>query len=64
MSELLKVPEVAELLGVSVHTVYSMVHRRAIPHYKPTGKLLYFKESEIIDWVQNARVEINNGGKE
>ena len=61
MSELLKVPEAAELLGVSVHTVYAMVHRRALPHYKPTGKLLYFDRDELFQWVQNARVETKQG---
>ena len=61
MSELIKVPEAADLLGVSVHTVYSMVHRRVLPHYKPTGKLLYFDRDELFQWVQNARVETKQG---
>ena len=62
MSEqLIKAQDAAELLGISISTIYSLVHRRAIPHYKPTGKLLYFNESELLDWVQSARVETKQG---
>ncbi|WP_075604067.1 helix-turn-helix transcriptional regulator [Saccharicrinis aurantiacus] len=45
------VTELAQLLGESIHTVYSRVHLKQIPYYKPGGKALLFKMCEIHDWI-------------
>nr|WP_319401813.1 helix-turn-helix domain-containing protein [uncultured Carboxylicivirga sp.] len=47
--------ELADLLGESIKTVYSRVHNRQIPFYKPGGKILLFKLDEIQDWVKSGR---------
>lgn len=46
--------EIAEHLQLSVHTIYGLVHKKIIPFYK-TGKKLYFKKSEIDNWIKNSR---------
>jgi len=47
--------ELSELLGESIKTVYSRVHNRQIPFYKPGGKILLLKLDEIQDWVKSGR---------
>ena len=54
--EMLTSDEVAWYLGISKAQLYMLTARRAIPHYKPTGKLLYFKRGEIDEWLQSNRV--------
>lgn len=47
--------EVAQMLGVSVSRIRHLVSARAIPYYKPLGRVL-FKQSEIEAWIQASRV--------
>lgn len=44
--------EVAELLGVSRATVYTMVRENEITHFKVRGKIL-FNRDVIVKWTQN-----------
>jgi excisionase family DNA binding protein len=49
----LKVPEVAELLGVKPRTIYEMVARERIPYRKPPGSsILRFELDEILAWTK------------
>ena len=48
--------ECAEYMGISLSTLYKMTHARTIPHYKPTGKMLYFNSAEIEAWLLSNRV--------
>ena len=43
--------EVLELLGVSRSTLYKLSASGKIPHYKPTGGKLFFKRTELINWI-------------
>ncbi|MBR8536642.1 helix-turn-helix domain-containing protein [Carboxylicivirga sp. A043] len=47
--------ELSELLGVSIKTIYGKVYNRQIPYYKPGGKTLMFKMSEIQEWIKSGR---------
>nr|WP_321409083.1 helix-turn-helix domain-containing protein [uncultured Carboxylicivirga sp.] len=47
--------ELAEMLGISIKTVYARVYNRQIPFYKPGGKTLMFKLSEIQEWIKAGR---------
>lgn len=49
--ELLNVLQVAELLNLSVPTIYGKVHNSEIP-YSKQGKRLYFSRMEIMDWIK------------
>lgn len=48
--------EAAELLGITVDYLYKLTSKRVIPHYKPSGKILVFKRTEIEEYIENTRV--------
>ena len=33
------------------------IHSQSIPHFRPNGKKLYFKRSELNDWLLRNRVD-------
>ncbi len=44
----------SEVTGLSKSTLYKLVALAKIPHYKPTGKLL-FRIDEIKDWIERSK---------
>lgn len=54
--EVLTSDEVARYMGVSRSYLYKLTMTRAIPHYKPQGKMCYFNRHEIEEWLQTNRV--------
>ncbi|MDR0438119.1 MAG: helix-turn-helix domain-containing protein [Bacteroidales bacterium] len=50
------IDELSEMIGYKKSTIYSLVHKRLISYYK-RGKKLFFKVSEIEDWLQENRIE-------
>ncbi len=54
MPELIGVKMTAELLHLSVPTIYGLVHTRSIPYYKRRQRL-YFKRDEIEKWIAAGR---------
>ncbi len=48
--ELLKVDEVAEILGVSKSTIYTWTSEQVIPHFKIGGRVL-FRRNHIDKWL-------------
>jgi len=63
-SDLLTIGQAAELLSLSVPTLYTKVSRKEIPVSK-RGKRLYFSKVELSAWVRSGRKktveEIQNG---
>jgi excisionase family DNA binding protein len=53
-NELLTVKQAAELLSVSVPTIYGYVHFRSIRCMKRRGRV-YFSKSELLAWVQSGK---------
>lgn len=51
--EILTSAEVADILGMSMSYLYKLTMKCEIPHYKPLGKLCYFRRSEIEAWALN-----------
>lgn len=47
----LNVQRASEYLGLAKATLYQMVHKNTIPHYKPTSKMLFFSRLELNKWV-------------
>lgn len=43
--------EVAEYTGLSKSYLYKLTSTGGIPHYKPTGKKIYFDKKEIDEWL-------------
>lgn len=54
--EVWSIEEVAMYTRLKIRFIYNLVARKAIPHYKPRGKMLYFKKTEIIDWLLQGRI--------
>lgn len=51
---LINTKECAELLNISIATLYGYTSRNKIPYHKQGAKLLFFKK-EIIEWVKTGR---------
>lgn len=49
--EVLNFKEALALLGVSSSMLYKLTHQRAISFYKPSGKLIYFKRVDLMNWM-------------
>lgn len=56
--ELLTIQQAADILKLSVPTIYGLVSRAEIPHSKK-GKRLYFSKQELLDWVKSGRKKTN-----
>ena len=55
--EILTVEETAEYLGFATSYLYKLTAQRIIPHYKPLNKKIFFKRSEIDQWIMAHPVE-------
>jgi excisionase family DNA binding protein len=47
--ELMTANEAAAFLDVSIDHIYRLCCKHRIPHYKPMGKRVYFKRSELAE---------------
>lgn len=54
--ETLTIEDVAELTGLSKSHIYKLTASRGIPHYKPTGKMIYFDRKEVEGWMKRGKV--------
>ncbi|MCX6285553.1 MAG: helix-turn-helix domain-containing protein [Bacteroidetes bacterium] len=52
--QLLTIKQAAEILALTVPTVYGLVHRAEIPVCK-RGKRLYFPKKELMEWILAGR---------
>lgn len=43
----LSVEEAAQFTGLSRFYIYKLIHERKIPHYKPLGGRVFFKQNEL-----------------
>ena len=60
MEKLLKPEELTELLGIELSTLYSWTHRKRIPYVK-AGKLVRFRESDVLAWIERQTVKPGAG---
>lgn len=56
---ILTLEEVAEYTHFSKSYVYKLTSKGDIPYYKPNGKQLYFKRTEIDEWLLTNRNKTN-----
>jgi len=54
---ILTVDEVINYTGFSQKQIYKLTSSRQIPHYKPSGRKLFFKKDEIDEWITQGRVK-------
>ena len=48
--------QAADYIGVSNNYLYKLTAGHKVPFYKPTGRKLLFKRTELDAWVEAARV--------
>ena len=53
--EVLNLQEACQYLELSQSHLYKLTSAGNIPHYKPNGKKLYFKRSELDTWLLRNR---------
>lgn len=58
--EFLTVEETTVYLQLSKSCLFKMTSNKEIPFYKPGGKKLYFKRSELDEWVFSSKVISND----
>jgi len=56
MEEPLTINQAVRFLGLRKGTIYNLVCRKAIPHYK-LGNRILFRESDLEAWFQSKRVK-------
>ena len=54
------IDEAAKYLGFSKSYLYKLTSNGKIPHYKPSGKIIFFKKSELNKWITKSKVEISD----
>lgn len=59
MKNMLTVEEAAQYLGMKVSTLYKKTMDNEIPFYTPCSKRLYFKRSELDQWMLQDRHATN-----
>jgi excisionase family DNA binding protein len=52
--------QVASFVGLSKATIYGLTHQHKIPFFK-VGKRLYFKKSEVVNWITSTKVKTKQG---
>ena len=54
--ERLTLQEACIYLDISSSTLYKLTSKNKIPHFKPNGKKIYFRKSDLNDWLFRNRV--------
>ena len=52
----LNIEETSEFIKMKVSSIYQLKYQGKIPYYK-RGKLLLFKKSELVNWIESSRKE-------
>ena len=51
----MNIMEAAKYMGVSKGHLYKLTCKNVVPFYKPNGKQIYFKKSELDGWIYKRR---------
>ena len=54
--DVLTFDEACKYLDVSDSLLYKLTSSKAVPHYKPRGKMIYFKKLELNEWLLHNQV--------
>lgn len=55
--KILTFAEACDYLGVSGSFLYKQTSAETIPHFKPSGKKVYFNKDVLNDWIQKSPSE-------
>lgn len=53
---ILNFKEAVEYSGFKKSTLYKLTSAGRIPHYKPTGKLIFFKRTELDEFLTSFKI--------
>ncbi|MDA8337979.1 MAG: helix-turn-helix domain-containing protein [Nitrospiraceae bacterium] len=53
MEKLITAEQVAEMIGVTVEVLHQWTYRGAIPHIKISKRMIRFRESEVMEWLDS-----------
>ena len=54
---ILTVEDLMDYTDFSQKQIYKLTSTRQIPHYKPSGRKLFFKKNEIDEWITRGRID-------
>lgn len=58
--EVLTLEEAVQFTGMSKSYMYKLTSTQKIPHYKPSGKMVYFNRDELQTWLLQNRVSTHD----
>ncbi len=58
LKEILTITDASELLNLAKPTIYGLTSKGEIPYFKKAKKL-YFKRSELLEWLNGGRHKTN-----
>lgn len=58
--DLITVSDLSKIFDLKVGYIYKMIHNKKIVYYKPYGKKVYFRLSEVVENLQNSKVEMDH----
>lgn len=61
--DLLNETEAAEFLHLKPRTLRLWRNRRGLVHYHPTRKVVLYRKSELLDWLNQHRVSTVRGAR-
>lgn len=53
--EVLDIDKACDFLGIAKSTIYRLTSNHAIPFHRPGGKKIYFRRSELVEWLASNR---------
>lgn len=53
--EILTLEEAADFLSLSKSAIYKLTSRKEIPYYNPGGKKIFFKRTELENWILSSK---------
>ncbi len=56
MDNFISIKGLSDQLGLSKSYIYKLSSSNVIPKYCPSGKLIFFKKSDVLFWLENNRI--------
>lgn len=56
MENFISLKGLSDQLGLSKSYIYKLSSSNVLPKYCPTGKLIFFKKSEVEAWLESNRI--------
>jgi len=64
MEEYITIERLCQLLGIKKSTAYKLSSKNTLPKFKPGGKVVLFKMSDAVKYIESKRIASSNEVKE